>query len=104
MIELMAGIESNNLKAAMIIAALFGKATVLRRASALVEKALQRMPIGIPPGSVGFLGDAIGWELMVRTVPQREAIFFIADDKDFLAPLDGKCVKESLGEESESAK
>ena len=67
MIELMADIESNNLKAAMTIAALFEKATVLRTASAVVEKALQRMPVGI-------------------------------------APLDGKCVKESLGEESESAK
>jgi hypothetical protein len=101
---MMADIESNNLKAAMTIAALFERATVLGAASALVEKALQRMPVGIPPGSVGFLGDAIGWELMLRTVPQREAIFFMADDKDFLATLDGKCVKESLGEESESAK
>jgi hypothetical protein len=62
------------------------------------------MPVGIPPGSVGFLGDATGWELMVRTVPRREAVFFIADDKDVLALLDGKCVMESLGEESESAK
>ena len=104
MIELMADIESNNSEAAMTIAALFEKATVLSTASALVEKTLQRMPVGIPPGSVGFLGDAIGGELMVRTVPQREAIFFIADDKDILAPLGGKCVKESLGEESESAK
>jgi len=67
LIELMADIESNNLKATMTIAALFEKATVLRKASAVVEKALQRMPVGI-------------------------------------APLDGKCVKESLGEESESAK
>ena len=99
----MADIESNNL-AAMTIAALFEKATILRRASAVVEKARQRMPIGTPPGSVGFLGDAISWELMLNTVPQREAIFFIADDKDFLSPLDGKCIKESLGEESESAK
>jgi len=104
LIELMADIESYNLKAAMTIAALFEKAIVLRTASALVEKALQRMPVGISPGSIGFLGDAIGWELMARTVPKREAIFFIADDKEFLAPLDGKCVKESLGEESESAK
>jgi hypothetical protein len=71
LIELMAGIESNNLKAAMIIAALFGKANVLRRASALVEKARQRMPIGTPPGSVGFLGDAISWELMLNRVPQH---------------------------------
>jgi len=31
-------------------------------------------------------------------------MFFIADDKDVLSPLDGKCIKESLGEESESAK
>jgi len=104
LIELMADIESYNLKAAMTIAALFEKATVLRTASSVVEKTLQRMPVGIPPGSVGFLGDAISWDLVLKTVPQREAIFFVADDKDFLAPLDGKCVKESLGEESESAK
>jgi len=70
----MAGIESNNLKAAMIIAALFGKANVLRRASALVEKARQRMPIGTPPGSVGFLGDAISWELMLNRVPQHSGM------------------------------
>jgi hypothetical protein len=51
----------------MTIAALFEKATGLKTGSAVVEKALERMPVGI-------------------------------------APLDGKCVKESLGEESESAK
>jgi len=67
LIELMADIESNNLTAAMTIAALFEKATGLKTGSAVVEKALQRMLVGI-------------------------------------APLDGKCVKESLGEESESAK
>ncbi len=92
-------ISEKTLKADQKIAELFGKATFIKSTADLVSKAKLRMDIGNPPGKNGSLGDAINWEALLESVPQKQKLYVIADDKDYFSILDENKPKDFLRDE-----
>lgn len=92
-------INNHDLKADKIIGELFENAKILPTTKELMEKARNRMEIGEPPGKKGSLGDAINWEILKDSVPNKEDIFFVGDDVDYYSKLDENNFKEVLLEE-----
>jgi hypothetical protein len=89
-------IESNSLKADLIIQELFEKAESVETTDQLVAKAQLRMSVGNPPGKNGSLGDAINWEALLESVPDGEDLYLVADDRDYFSVLDENKPKEFL--------
>ncbi|MBN2015621.1 DUF4935 domain-containing protein [Candidatus Dojkabacteria bacterium] len=69
-----------------------------------VTNAERRINIGNPPGKKGSLGDAINWEIILRSVPQGEIIYVISGDSDFASPLNSKKIHSFLEDEWKSTK
>ena len=89
-------IESNSLKADIVIEELFEKAIVIISSEELVARSQFRMSVGNPPGKNDSLGDAINWEALIKHVPQNEDLYLIADDRDYFSVLDENKPKEFL--------
>ena len=89
-------INKNTLKADKVIEELFAKAEQIETSDKLLDLANMRVGIGNPPGKNGSLGDAINWEALLSTVPDKEELYFIADDKDYFSALDKDKPKEFL--------
>ena len=92
-------VAAQTLKADKTIQELFSKATILETTGELVENARLRMQVGNPPGKEGSLGDAISWEALLQHVPDKEDLFFIADDRDYVSVLDENKFKDFLFQE-----
>lgn len=92
-------VAEQTLKADKTIQELFAKATILDTTRELVENARLRMQVGNPPGKDGSLGDAISWEALLSEVPEKEDLYFIADDRDYVSVLDENKFKDFLLEE-----
>jgi len=92
-------VAAQTLKADKTIQELFSKATSLETTGELVENARLRMQVGNPPGKEGSLGDAISWEALLEHVPDKEDLFFIADDRDYVSVLDENKFKDFLFQE-----
>lgn len=97
-------IESNSLKADIVIAELFSKATRVEISQPIVDKARFRMSVGNPPGKDGSLGDAVNWEALLLTVPDGEDLYLIADDRDYFSALNENKPKEFLVREWDTKK
>jgi predicted nucleic acid-binding protein len=97
-------IVNHTLKADAIIAQLFKLAVVIDCGDDLIHKARTRFDLGNPPGKDGSLGDALNWEALMAGVPEKVALYFISDDKDYCSPLDEDSFSEFLSEEWTSRK
>lgn len=89
-------IESNSLKADLVIEELFEKSKLIKLSEELVTKSKFRMSVGNPPGKNGSLGDAINWEALLESVPDGKDLYLIADDRDYFSILDENKPKEFL--------
>lgn len=89
-------IESNSLKADLVIKELFEKSKQIKLSEKLIAKSQFRMSVGNPPGKNGSLGDAINWEALLENVPEGKDLYLIADDRDYFSILDENKPKEFL--------
>lgn len=89
-------IEKNQLKADVIIAELFEKATIIEYEEEIINNAKLRKELGNPPGKNKSLGDAINWETLLKYVENESDIHFVADDKDYYSALDDNTFNEFL--------
>lgn len=80
-------VERHKLKADKIFDELTELAKVVWTSDDILKRARLRMELGNPPGKNGSLGDAINWEILLKTVPNTEDLFFISDDKDYCSPV-----------------
>lgn len=92
-------INAHTLKADKKIEELFSKSNIIETTKDLVDKARLRMDVGNPPGKNGSLGDAINWEGLLESVENNQALYLIADDKDYYSVLDEDKLKEFLADE-----
>lgn len=92
-------VETKSLKADEKIEELFEKASIIETTPELVEKARFRMDVRNPPGKDGSLGDAINWEGLLASVPDKEDLYLVADDKDYYSVLDENSMKDFLSDE-----
>jgi hypothetical protein len=92
-------IRERKLKADEIIEQLFAKAQVIPRNDATVEKARLRMEVGNPPGKKDSLGDALNWEALLDSAPEKAELHFISGDKDYCSVLDEEAFNDFLSQE-----
>lgn len=52
-----------------------------------LEKAITRIQFGRPPGKEGKLGDAVNWECLLASVPDKEDFFLVSKDSDYQSPI-----------------
>jgi len=86
--KLKTDISSSELKADKTIAKLFLYAEGIPTTDELYQKAKIRFDLGKPPGKKKSYGDAINWEALLFSVKEKEELFFITDDGDYLSEVD----------------
>jgi hypothetical protein len=102
--KLRSDVEENQLAADQIIESLFSVATFIKTDEETIRMAAQRVSLGNPPGKANSYGDAINWELLLRTVPNEENFYFVTDDKDYYSIINEDKLSEYLGWEWEQRK
>jgi predicted nucleic acid-binding protein len=75
---------------------LFAAAKKVATSKDILKYAKLRLDVGNPPGKNGSLGDAINWEALLLTLPEKEELHFVADDKDYYSVLDENQPKDFL--------
>lgn len=80
------------------------KTTILEVNNELIEKAVNRYHIGNPPGKGNKYGDAINWECLLKFVPDKEDLYFISADQDYLSVLNTDKMNAYLVKEWENKK
>tara|TARA_R110001583_G_scaffold82363_1_gene218576 strand:+ start:2837 stop:3814 length:978 start_codon:yes stop_codon:yes gene_type:complete len=90
---------SSKFKADEKITELFKSSKRIETSKEILKYARLRLDIGNPPGKNGSLGDAINWEALILTLPEKEELHFVADDKDYYSVLDENLPKEFLVKE-----
>lgn len=78
---------NHGFRADLIINELFEVSKTINTSLPLYTKAKLRMDLGNPPGKDNSYGDAVNWETLKKEVPNKEDLFFITEDKDYLSPL-----------------
>lgn len=86
--EVRRNIETESLKADLVIHELFATAQASPTSQDVFTRAHCRCAVGNPPGKSGSLGDAINWEVLLQDVPNSQELWFVTDDSDYLSPLD----------------
>jgi len=97
-------INDQKLSADSLIQKLFGIAKVIKRTPDIIDRARERVELGNPPGKKGSLGDAVNWESLLSSKPEKFTITIISDDSDFCSPLNTNDINEFLREEWKSKK
>lgn len=92
-------VEKRTLKADEKIFELFNKSKTIQTTPELIDKARFRMDVRNPPGKDGSLGDAINWEGLLKSVPEKQKLYFVADDKDYYSILNENSIKDFLQDE-----
>ena len=52
-----------------------------------VAEAQIRFTLGNPPGKDGKFGDAINWTCLLKKVPEKQDLYFVSADKDYVSPF-----------------
>ncbi len=66
---------------------IFKKSETIPISKTVLAKAKERFDIGNPPGKDSSYGDAIDWEILLEKVPEKEDLYFITVDGDFLSKI-----------------
>lgn len=77
----------------------FFEATEPLECDSLVEKAFTRYRIGNPPGKDNKYGDAVNWECLLASVPDKEDLYLISSDKDYRSELFDDAINPFLEDE-----
>lgn len=97
--KLLADVLASKLRADVAISELFNAAAQAETDAETVSKARVRVDVGNPPGKNGSLGDAINWELLLKTVPYGTSLYFVTEDRDYTSTLDENKFKDFLQQE-----
>jgi predicted nucleic acid-binding protein len=92
-------ILERKLPADVIFAEIVKVAKPIKTTPEIIEAAQFRMAVGNPPGKNGSLGDAINWELLLKTCGKKTELHIVTQDKDYLSPIDRTRFSEFLVEE-----
>jgi len=92
-------VENNSAPADKLIKEIFDAVRIMEVNSEIYEKAVKRYNLGNPPGKNHSYGDAINWEVLLETVPIREDLYFISDDKDYKSIINKNAMNSFLVQE-----
>lgn len=97
--NIMHSIETQSLKADVIIESLFEKSNRIDSIHELIEMSKIRFDLGNPPGKNKSYGDALNWEALLSKVPARQDLYFITDDKDYYSEINSSNFNDFLRKE-----
>lgn len=98
-------VNNKTLLADGIIKELFEKANTIKVTDEILTDARTRLDVGNPPGKKGDpCGDAINWEILLKEVPEREDLYLITDDRDYLSQVNDNNIAQFLLEEWQKRK
>lgn len=80
---------ATTLKADAVLKDICARGTRIATDGGIVERARLRADLGNPPGKPGSVGDAVNWESLLASGPEKEDLHFVTADRDFGSPLDG---------------
>ena len=92
-------IQKKNLKADILFDEIIKFSKVIKISDTIYSDAKKRMEIGNPPGKNRSIGDAINWETLLRSVSDREDIYFISDDIDYASSINRDSFNAFLSDE-----
>jgi hypothetical protein len=92
--RIQADIDNRKLAADSLLDKLFAMAEIINRTPEIISRARERAELGNPPGKKGSLGDAVNWESLLGSVPDRLHLHVVADDSDFYSSLDPNKLNE----------
>lgn len=85
--SVMKDIENEKLNSDKLIKDLFNIGTIIDEDIKIIKQANRRYKIGNPPGKGGSLGDAINWLSLLESIPKKQNLYFISDDKDYCSDV-----------------
>lgn len=94
--KILSDIQGRKLRADKTIEELFQSGAHIKTTDKILVQATRREQIGNPPGKKGSLGDAIIWESLLSTVPDKEDLYFVTEDKDYQSNTDPDHLKDFL--------
>lgn len=97
--KLYTDINSYNLEADKIIDTLFSSAQAIETTPDLLNLARTRFDLGRPPGKNNSYGDALNWESLLNSIPEKEDLYFVSDDKDYFSALNQQLFNTYLNQE-----
>jgi len=92
-------IQKASLLADIVIAELFDSTEVAQVSEDILKAGIERSYHSKPPGKAGSCGDAVHWEWLLKTVPNKEDLFIISGDSDFVSPLPPHPLSRYLSDE-----
>jgi len=97
--KLKSDIFMRNLNADKIIEELFDAAEFIENTTEIIEKAKERVILGLPPGKDGSHGDALNWEAIHTRLDVFDKFYFISEDNDYYSNFDNSKFNYFLLEE-----
>lgn len=97
-------IKSRSLKADALVNEIFRIGKPIAISEAILSRAKVRFDIGNPPGKDSSYGDAINWETLIDAVPDKEDLYFIGRDKDYVSEIDENDFSSFLRDEWKAKK
>lgn len=82
-----------------LIHKLFKKATLAKIDPNLLNDARARVERGNPPGKRNSIGDAIHWEILLKSIPYEENLYIVTSDLDFYSKLEPSKIDNFLEDE-----
>ncbi len=102
--NLLQDIKNKNLGADKLISDLFDEAKIIETTEDILFEAKRRFDLGNPPGKNKSYGDAVNWESLIASAPNKKDFYFITDDRDYISQIDNNCLSEFLLEEWDEKK
>ena len=87
-----------------ILNQLFSKALSIETTQEILDSSVIRFDIGNPPGKDKSYGDSINWTSLLETVPKKQDLYFISEDKDYYSKLNAKKFNRFLIDEWKNSK
>ncbi len=97
--NLLYDIKNKNLGADKLISDLFDEAKIIETTEDILLDAKRRFDLGNPPGKNKSYGDAVNWESLIASVPNKKDFYLITEDKDYISQIDTDGLSEFLSEE-----
>lgn len=81
--KLIGDIEKENLESDILFKEIQSLCEIMPLSPEIIQEAKERFELGNPPGKRRSYGDAINWITLIKKIPDKQNLYFIAVDKDF---------------------
>ena len=102
--KLLKQINEKTLSADKLISDIFSISDIKDISDELFNRAKRRFDLGNPPGKNKSYGDAINWVCCLEVVPEKESLYLIAGDNDYVSKINPNNLSDFLKDEWKNQK